>query len=107
MNNGKFSDIIYKSYIIRIYSDWDENYRYELSKEFKREKNDIECDLMGDIRIIRNWIVHKSSVIGSNYNKLKVIKWNLNIGESIIINRDKSNQIMDEINRLNIAKKKI
>ena len=73
MNNGKFSDIIYKSFIIRIYSDWDENYRYELAKEFKREKNDIKSDLMGDIRIIRNWIVHKSSIIDSDYNKLKNI----------------------------------
>ena len=49
MNNGKFSDILYKSFIVRVYSDWDEDYRYKLSKEFKRGKYDIKCDLMGDI----------------------------------------------------------
>ena len=83
MNKGKFSDVIYKSFIVRVYSDWDENYRYELSKEFKRGKNDIKCDLMGDIRIIRNWIVHKGSIIGSDYNKLKDINWNLAVGEHL------------------------
>lgn len=100
MNNGKFSDILYKSFIIRIYSDWDEKYRCELAKEFKRKKNDIKCDLMGDIRIIRNWIVHKSSIIGSDYNKLKDINWNLAVGEHLIIDSDKSSQIMDKINRM-------
>ena len=57
---------------------------------------------MGDIRIIRNWIVHKSSIIDSDYNKLKNINWNLAVGEHLIIDREKSNKIIDKINRLYI-----
>jgi len=61
--SGKFEDFHAKAFIVFMYSLWDENYRNQIAKELSIAKDKVKYDLMGDLRLIRNCIVHDNSVI--------------------------------------------
>lgn len=59
---GLFTDTLAKSLIVTLYSEWDELYRHRLAKEIGVDASAVRADLMGDIRHVRNWIVHNNQL---------------------------------------------
>jgi len=72
--NGLFSQLIAKGLIVWVYALW-EDYRKKIAKELDVETNDVCCDLMGDVRIIRNWITHDNAEADAKVSDLKVLDW--------------------------------
>jgi hypothetical protein len=61
----------------------------------------VRSDLMGDLRLIRHCIVHNKSVITSEPEKLKDLKWQLAPGE-LRITYDMFSGLIDQINRMQV-----
>lgn len=57
---GTFEDQHAKALIVMIYHLWEENYRHKIACTMSVSKNQVECILMGDIRRVRNLIIHKT-----------------------------------------------
>ncbi|APP74480.1 hypothetical protein BJD12_03520 [Xanthomonas vesicatoria ATCC 35937] len=95
---GLFTDTLAKSLIVSLYSEWDELYRHRLAKEMGVDASAIRADLMGDIRHVRNWIVHNKSVVG--VKPLKVLPWQLSVGSLLTISEEHFIQFMDQLNEM-------
>ena len=100
--DGDFSNQIAKWMIVAIYSLWEDRYRGEIAKELDvSDKNKVKADLMGDIRQIRIYIVHKDSVIPDEYTGLKKLNWDLQPG-SLCITHNMFVDLMELINQMEI-----
>ena len=83
--NGEFDNLNRQSYLVFIYHLWDEYYRNEVAKVLGLgSKNKVYCDLLGDIRQLRNCIIHDQAVLHpTRLGELTVLPriWNLQPGE--------------------------
>ncbi|MEO1494363.1 MAG: hypothetical protein AAFV19_19625 [Pseudomonadota bacterium] len=75
--DGLFSSLSAHGLIVLTYALWDERYRSLIAKELgEKEKNAINCDVMGDVRTIRKWIVHnQSTATKSGLAEMKSLRW--------------------------------
>ena len=96
--DGVFSDTLAKAIIIAIYTEWDKTYRQKVAAEFGMEAKNIACDLMGDLRFVRHWIIHNKSIIDKNHAKIKILPWSLHQGEELHISNKMFSGIIDNIN---------
>jgi hypothetical protein len=83
-HDGDFFDVLAKSLLVSLYAKWDEYYRPLFAKDVGAEPKNVKCDLLGDLRLIRNCIVHAKSVITNEHTKLKVIPWKLVPGPLVV-----------------------
>lgn len=60
--------------LIFIFAYWEAEIRPRLSKAQDVDVNEINSDIMGDLRLLRNVILHSKGVIKSEYKSLKLIK---------------------------------
>lgn len=75
VHDGPFSQIIAHAYIVFVYELWNGDYRTKIAYEIGCETNKIMCDVMGDLRLIRNWIVHDRAKADKKIKNLSVLKW--------------------------------
>ncbi len=71
--DGPFSDTLAKSLLVLIYCEWDELFRHRFAAEVGTKAENVSCDLMGDLRWVRHWIVHNKYRIDRNCNKIKIL----------------------------------
>ena len=99
---GEFESQLSKQFIVFIYHLWEENFRGQIADSLSISKDQVECDLMGDIRPIRNSIIHNNSdVRQENLNHLKILSqiWDLKPGKSVI-SKNMIHSLMEQINAL-------
>ncbi|MFW5431166.1 MAG: hypothetical protein ACKE5Q_00100 [Methylophilaceae bacterium] len=74
--NGAFSQVIAHGAISAIYSLWEDKYRKSIAKEINIKTNELMCDVMGDVRTLRQVIVHRNGDVDEKtLKKLNVIDW--------------------------------
>jgi hypothetical protein len=83
-HDGDFCDTIAKSLLVLLYARWDEYYRPLFAKEIGADSKKVRCNLLGDLRYIRNCIVHAKSVITNEHTKLKVLSWSIAPGPLVV-----------------------
>jgi hypothetical protein len=83
-HDGEFFDTIAKSLLVLLYSRWDEYYRPLFANDIGADPKTVRCNLLGDLRHIRNCIVHAKSVVTNEHTKLKVLPWNIKPGPLVI-----------------------
>ncbi len=71
--------------ILTMYQFWEDHYRRIFAAKIGKEKNEIVSDYFGDIRLIRNAIVHHRNVATEEILKCKVLKL-FRPGEEIYLN---------------------
>lgn len=86
--NGVYSDMLAKSLIVMIYSEWQEHYRKHVADEIGVEKMDLQCDLMHDLSIVRYWTQLRHSTVDDKIKKIRVLDWQFQQGSSFTITRD-------------------
>lgn len=99
--NGAFSQIIAFGLIVFNFAMWEEEYRQKIADELKMSKADILCDVMGDLRIFRNWIVHNNGIANKDVSKLTCMNW-YKKGDAIIITTDEMSKIQKCINTMHV-----
>ncbi|MFW5393976.1 hypothetical protein V1951_22180, partial [Yersinia sp. 2544 StPb PI] len=83
--DGYFSNELAKSLLCIMYSLWDEVYRHRLAKVTGLEAQYLECPLMGDLRKIRNCIIHNKSIVPDNGIRFEALEWLLLPGEVLVV----------------------
>ena len=86
-SGGGYEDFAAKALVVFIYHLWKENYKKRLIALLSISENDIEWDLMEDIRLVRNKIIHENSIISTEIlNRLRILPriWNIQEGQVVI-----------------------
>ncbi|WP_415905649.1 hypothetical protein ACMXYW_06570 [Neptuniibacter sp. QD48_55] len=102
--NGPFSQLIANGIIVLLYELWNEDYRSKISDELGCATNEVMCDVMGDLRLIRNWITHAGSCADTKIKNLKVLKWPNQEGP-FVATQIEMDAIQLEINTMNVYTK--
>ena len=82
--------------IIVIYQYWEDQFRPELARLLGRNISDITSDIMGDIRYLRNSIIHHASIALKEIENTKLLQW-YKEGDEIFINEDQYKTIISHI----------
>ena len=99
---GEFESQLSKMIVVFIFNLWDDNFRDKIARLFPISKNLVECDLMGDIRLIRNSIIHTDSVIRlTDLERLRLLRhiWPIEPGK-LIISSNMIHALMEQINAM-------
>ena len=103
---GEFENQHGKALLILIYHRWCEHFRKRIADAMSVPIDQVECDLMGDIRLVRNMIIHENSVISHGFStKLKLLPeikhWNLEPG-ALTITEKMVHSLMEQINAIQV-----
>lgn len=104
-SNGTNIKLLGNMIVITIYQLWEDKYREILSNELGfLDKNNLKSDIFGDLRHLRNSIVHNNGIAIGEITKCKVFKW-FQPSDEIVLNFDKVNTLIltirTEINLIN------
>ncbi len=62
--------------LVNIFQHWDERYRKLIATELGlNQMNDLKIDFFGDIRFLRQAIIHNKGIATSDMEKCKILKW--------------------------------
>ena len=90
--------------IVFIYHLWEEYFRDKMAGALRVEKNKVHCDLMGDVRQIRNSIIHNnSSLTADDLSKLQFLPgiWQLGEGQ-LDLTGAMVHSLMEQINAIRV-----
>ena len=115
MRQGKFLDAVLKggdfgcrdanAFIVFVYSLWERRCRREIARLFNVESNDVRCPLMGDLRSVRNAILHAGwRVRKEDRTKMEVLPlfWGEIPEDELRISAHMVNLLMEQINALRV-----
>lgn len=86
------------SVIVFIYTYWDDDVRPRLAEAAKVDKKEVTSDIMGDLRCMRNSILHTKGVLTPEWHaKLVVLKDCFEAGKQIEISYELMHQIFVKI----------
>ena len=103
-SGGAFEDQNAKAFIVMIFHRWDDQFRYLIAKVLSVPKSTVQCDLMGDVRHIRNAIIHEDSDITDPFiSKLKMLPliWDLQPGK-LTLSEKMIHALMEQINAIRV-----
>lgn len=84
--------------LVFIYTYWEDEIRPKLAEAADVDIKFIRCDIMGDLRCIRNCILHTKAVFVSEWHrKLTKLKDNFTENENIHISSDLMHYILSQI----------
>lgn len=84
--------------LVMIYTYWEDHYREKISQVIGlKDKNEVKIEIMGDVRILRNSIVHHGGYVISD-KKFKILTW-FQPGDKININLDQFDEIKRQIEK--------
>lgn len=101
---GMFEQLQASAFVVLVYALWEENYRQKIADAAGVAKNAIACNLMGEIRHVRTWIVHDNSVAPHNGRvKCPMLAqlWEFEPGE-LAITDEMLHSLMEQINALRV-----
>jgi hypothetical protein len=61
--------------IISIYQYWEDHYRSAIAEALGKNKNDLKAPIMGDIRLLRNSIIHHKAIALKELEKAEIVNW--------------------------------
>ncbi|MEM7790387.1 MAG: hypothetical protein AAF546_03205 [Verrucomicrobiota bacterium] len=99
---GEFQDTLAKSTVVVIYSEWEEFFRPRIARIHGVSLGGVESPLMGDIRRVRNCIVHDRSVLAEKHTKLDVLDWHLKVGK-LVIDQGMLKRVIEQIREIKIG----
>jgi hypothetical protein len=84
--------------LVAIFSYWEDHYRAHIARAMGRAKNDLKAPVFGDIRLIRNSIIHHRAIALAEIEHCEVLRWFME-GASIAISTDQFRQLASEVNK--------
>ncbi|WP_156928476.1 hypothetical protein [Bradyrhizobium sp. th.b2] len=82
--------------IITIYQFWEDHYRQQFANLVGKAKNEIASDFFGDIRHLRNDIIHHRNFASERVAKCKRLKY-FEPGDEIFLSQDEAIEVMSEL----------
>ena len=100
---GDFEDMQNRALVVMLYHRWEEWYRYRIGQEIGLAKNEIRCSLMGEVRQLRNVIVHENGIVPESFNAPMLSRiWNgIPVGYLAISDR-MVHALMEQLNAIRV-----
>lgn len=73
--DGPISQVIAHGILSWMYTAWNDKARKEIALELGVHENQVLCDVMGDLRILRNAIAHDFATAGDKVANLQELSW--------------------------------
>ena len=83
-----------------MYAAWNDKARKEIAAELAVNENDVLCDVMGDLRILRNAIAHDFATADAKVSKLTALTW-IQPGRLVLTSAD-MDKIQSAVNAMQI-----
>ena len=102
---GEFENNLAKFFVVVTYHLWDEKYRQSIARVLSVNSKRVECELMGDLRIIRNIIIHNDSAITTKHlRKLEFLPgiWSLHQG-NLVISQNMMHSLIEQLNAIRLT----
>jgi hypothetical protein len=61
--------------LVTIYQFWEDLYRQKIATALGVSKNELRSPIMGDLRLLRNSIIHNGGIATSDAERCEVIQW--------------------------------
>lgn len=90
---GQNHRVIGQMCITQIFGFWEDGYRGKLAAAAGVDKKDVGLDVIGDLRWLRNSIVHHRGVALKDVEKCKLLKW-FRDGEDMLITPEHFEQLI-------------
>ena len=97
--DGELIDSLGKLFIVHFFTLWNDEYRASIAKSLGIKSDELKCDFFGELRIIRNSIIHNNSILlEKDIKKLKIFSNSFTDGY-FRIDSNLMAHIMDELNK--------
>ena len=96
---GDNEELIARAFVVSIFTEWEEVWRPRIAKDYGIQPNDVECDLLGDLRKIRNLIIHNTWK-----PELKVLDWTVD-PKAFRVSDDMFRKLIDQIDEMQLRLK--
>jgi hypothetical protein len=73
VRNGPFSQLLAHGVLDLVYALWNETFRKLVAQELGVKTQEIQWDIMGDLRIVRNMIIHNNCEVDDSARRLKLL----------------------------------
>lgn len=83
-------------FVITVYQYWEDHYRARLAEALGMKKNALKAPIMGDLRLLRQAIIHHHGVATKDVKKCQLLKW-YEAGDEVFINQPKLEEIIKQI----------
>jgi hypothetical protein len=100
-SSARNSTIMGHLIIIQIFGLWEDEYREGIAKEFDMKKNDFKQDVFGDLRTLRNSIVHNNGVATSDVEKNQIFNW-FKRGDHLVFKQEHIEEIVNYVRGFNL-----
>lgn len=90
--NGRNYLLLGSQCVVAMYAYWEGYLRKEIANAMNKKPEEIKNDVWGDIRFLRNAIVHNNGVATSDMKGCKILKW-FKTGEKIELDYEKMRAI--------------
>jgi hypothetical protein len=94
--NGKNFILLANLCVMELYQYWEDHYRTIISQKIGIERSELKANIFGDIRLLRNSIVHHQSTALPEIEKCKILSW-FKTNEKIIIFPDMFEEIIYQV----------
>jgi hypothetical protein len=82
--------------LVMMYQYWEDKYRDEIATSKGITKDELSSDLFGDIRHLRNSIIHNNGRAISEVSRCKVLKW-FKEDDEVVIDAQKMDRLIELI----------
>jgi len=96
---GTYEDFIAKAIIVLIYAEWEEVSRPAIAAELGAKPDEVKCVLMGDLRRIRNCIIHNRSSLTEEAVRVKELGWDFSVSR-LTVTKEMLAVLIDQINSM-------
>lgn len=106
LDTGRNYEFIGNMCLITIYQYWEDYFRVNISKILNTNKKNIKSDLFGDLRYIRNSIIHHRAIAKPDVSKCKILKW-FKPNDKIFIDKEKIIELLNNMKTFNFYVKSL
>jgi hypothetical protein len=82
--------------VVSVYSFWEDHYRARIAKQIGLEKEALLIPVLGDVRLIRNDVVHHRGIATERIERCQVLNW-FTAGDPIELDADQIDFMMVSI----------
>jgi hypothetical protein len=82
--------------VVSIFSFWEDHYREKIASTLGLPKDDLLVPVLGDLRLIRNDIVHHQAIATARLEKCEKLRWFVE-GDAVIMDEEKIDSLVVEV----------
>lgn len=97
-NGGKNRRLLGQRFIVDLYAFWEDEYRSRLAVALGVHRGEIASDIFGDIRILRNSIIHHQGIALPAVEQCKILTW-FKTGDTVQLDEEQFHTVIVEIRK--------